>query len=145
MIIFCDFDGCLHAMGRPVFEHADRLADLLREFPHVDIVLSTSWREIYPFEDLRRFLGADLAHRVIGKTPVITQKEPPYLPHVRHREILLWLQRHTREAKRGYVILDDEQVLFPKECPELILCDPRTGLDDRVVGQLRARLASRFE
>lgn len=145
MILFLDFDGCLHTVGGPVFEHADRVADLLREFPHVDIVLSTSWREIYPYDDLRHFLGADLSRRVIGKTPVITQKEPPYLPHVRHREILFWLQRHTREAKRGYVILDDEKVLFPPGCPELILCDPRVGIDDRIVEQLRARLATHIE
>lgn len=75
MIIFLDFDGVTHRYGGPVFEHADRLVDLLRDVPHVDVVLTTSWREIYPFDDLRHFLGDDLAHRVIGKTPVIKQKK----------------------------------------------------------------------
>ena len=134
-------NGCLHTVGGPIFAHADRLAKLLIDFPRVDIVLSTSWREIYPFDDLRNVFGEELSHRVIGATPVITQKEPPYLPHVRHREIQLWFRHHSRETKRGYTILDDEQVLFPTDCPELILCDPRTGIDDRIEGLLRGRFS----
>ena len=138
MILFCDFDGVLHpASGSDQFNQAHRMGALLRDFPHIDVVLSTSWREGYPYDVLRNVFGEDLSHRVIGKTPVISQKEAPFRPYVRYREIQLWLQHHTREAKRGHVILDDDRVQFPPDCPSLILCDPATGIDDRVEGLLR--------
>jgi hypothetical protein len=35
-----------------------------------------------------------------------------------------------------WVALDDAVVEFPRNCPYLILCDPRTGLTDTVAREL---------
>ncbi|WP_180273678.1 HAD domain-containing protein [Iodobacter sp. BJB302] len=81
MILFLDYDGVLHAdavyleRGRPVlradgelFMWADALAELLKERPHVQIVLSTSWARELRFARARDYLPAELRTRVIGAT-----------------------------------------------------------------------------
>jgi hypothetical protein len=56
--------------GYTLFEHAERLVAVLAPYPHIQIVLSTSWREHFRPHRLLSFLPAELAHRVIGQTPV---------------------------------------------------------------------------
>lgn len=81
MILFLDFDGVLHpdeaylVKGRPVlradgalFMWAPPLADALKNYPAVQIVLSTSWARDLRFARARSFLPPDLQQRVIGAT-----------------------------------------------------------------------------
>lgn len=81
MILFLDFDGVLHPdavyleRGRPVlhaegtlFMWAPLLADMLSKYPHVQIVLSTSWARHFGFARARDFLPEQLRHRAIGAT-----------------------------------------------------------------------------
>jgi hypothetical protein len=143
MLLFLDFDGVLHVHGGEKFAHLPRLEAVLRAYPEIEVVLSTSWRVCreFPFPVLRAFFSADLRHRFFGVTPIIDQLEPPFRPHVRHREILLYLRRHTKIAKGGHLILDDDRAHFPATCPELILCDAAIGFDEERDVELRARLA----
>lgn len=82
-VLFLDFDGVLHPdevylqRGKPVlrcdgyslFEHADRLAEILEPYPHVRIVLSTSWVSVFrDFDKAKGFLPQALQERVIGAT-----------------------------------------------------------------------------
>jgi hypothetical protein len=63
------------------------------------IVISSSWRNIYPLDQLAGFLwkyGIDRS-AVIGKTPKIGR---------RGHEIRHWLKKHPVES---YIILDDDQ------------------------------------
>lgn len=80
-VLYLDFDGVLHpdavfmtkkgptlrAEGS-LFMWADLLMEALEEFPHVQIVLSTSWVRHLGFSRARSYLPAPLKTRVIGAT-----------------------------------------------------------------------------
>ena len=81
MILFLDFDGVLHpdeaylVKGRPVlraegalFMWAPLLVGALKNYPGVQIVLSTSWARELRFTRARSFLPPELQQRVIGAT-----------------------------------------------------------------------------
>ncbi|WP_434113369.1 HAD domain-containing protein [Paraburkholderia caffeinilytica] len=81
-ILFVDYDGTLHAghglideagqitldTGRPLFEFAQLLVDLLAPYPSVEIVLTTSWLQKLPEDKVISYLPAELARRVVGTT-----------------------------------------------------------------------------
>jgi hypothetical protein len=95
MILFLDFDGVLHPLQRsePDFCRLPLLWKILRSCPHVDVVFSTSWREIYRPEEMIEFVtcggGEDLAHRIIGSNPRTPRARSTYVAGPqpeRHRE-----------------------------------------------------------
>ena len=139
MILFLDFDGVLHGVGRPKFENLPRLEAVLRDFPEIDVVISSSWRESYSWDVIVDFFAEDLQPRIVGMTPVIATKWPPYPRQVRHEEILLFLKERDI-GNRPWIILDDDPSLFCPDCKELMLCDPGNGLDEAGEARLRARL-----
>lgn len=141
MLLFLDFDGVLHPVSGEPFQCLPRLEALLRDNPRIDVVLSTSWRLLHSLDELRAFFTQDLQRRIIGQTPVIMQIEMPYRPYVRHREIREYLRRHTKLAKRRYLILDDDVTSFPPDCPYLILCDPNRGFDELIEATVRNHIA----
>lgn len=83
-ILYLDFDGVLHPedvwvrpggsayirspSGHVLFEHADLLADLLKPYPSLRVVLSTSWVRHYRYARTVQFLPAPLAARCVGAT-----------------------------------------------------------------------------
>lgn len=76
MILFLDFDGVLHPEGEghilsggTDFCFLPRLEALLREFLHVKIVISSSWREQLRYETLLKPFSSDLRARILGATP----------------------------------------------------------------------------
>ena len=91
MILFLDFDGVLHParafMGRhgpelagdgSLFMWAHLLAEVLANYPHVQIVLSTSWARHLPYMQVRGYLPPDLRDRVVGSTWHRIRTEPAY-------------------------------------------------------------------
>lgn len=80
--LFLDFDGTLHAgnalideagqvtldSGRPMFEFAPLLVEMLRPYPSVEIVLTTSWLQRLPLNRVVAYLPPGLAKRVVGTT-----------------------------------------------------------------------------
>ena len=139
MILFLDFDGVLHGLGQPVFEHLPRFEAVLREFPHIEVVISSSWREKFSLDEMREFFSEDVQPRIIGATPVIAAKWPPYPRHIRHQEIQEFIVSQGFDT-RPWLALDDDMTLFPADCPSLVLCEPVTGFDDETADVLRARL-----
>lgn len=84
-VVYLDFDGVLHPelvymhpdkgpfldpsiMGHKLFEHSQLLVDLLRPYPDVRVVLSTSWVVVRGFGRARKHLPPELRTRVIGAT-----------------------------------------------------------------------------
>lgn len=84
-----------------------------------------------------------LRRRVVGRTPVIQRplraRYPlDYEPEpVRFWEIVKYLKA-TRQLHRPWVALDDDETVFPRGCPNLILC--ADGFRDDEERRLRAAL-----
>ncbi|WP_084806292.1 HAD domain-containing protein [Duganella sp. HH105] len=80
--IFLDYDGTLHRgcalldesgelsldSGNSLFEFTPLLVHLLEPYPHVEIVLTTSWVDAFPLEKVISYLPLSLAKRVVGTT-----------------------------------------------------------------------------
>ena len=141
MILFLDFDGVLHPANAPVGADTDfcclpLLEDWLRQHTQVNVVISSSWRELMPLEKLRQFFSQDIRHRVVDACP----KLPSDMDYefVRHAEILAWLD--ASQYQGPWLALDDAVHLFPPDCQELIACPKDTGLGLMVIEALNTKL-----
>ncbi|WP_431276871.1 HAD domain-containing protein [Variovorax ureilyticus] len=91
------------------------LAQVLQAHRDVEIVVHSTWREVYPLPELADML-AELGNRTIHVTS----------PGDRYAAILSWLEANPTSA---YRILDDDAAEFPVPSPaELILCDGQRGV-----------------
>ena len=77
MTLFLDFDGVLHPDPCVVqFKFCQRnlIEGILREFPQVDIVLSTTWRLRYPLDTsgdtLKHHFSTDITDRIVGSRQI---------------------------------------------------------------------------
>jgi hypothetical protein len=80
--LFLDFDGTLHSgrallegdglvtldSGRPLFEYAPSLVEMLQPYQVVQIVLTTSWLQRMSPEKVISYLPPKLAQRVVDTT-----------------------------------------------------------------------------
>ncbi len=131
-VLFLDFDGVLHpASGShmPEFARAPMLAAVL-EGAACDVVISSTWRDHYPLEHLKTLLPPSLAGKVVA-----TLGPDCRGPHVRFVTICEWVAQHSPDS--DWRALDDSGSEFPQGCANLILCDGRTGLDDRQLSALK--------
>ena len=150
MILFLDYDGVLHPQtprqnlsdaDNRLFSYLPRLEAVLRDFPQYRIVVSSSWREGRPWENVISAFSGDISQRIIGSTPVLQRKEPPYPKHPRFDEIELYLAAKGQQRVR-WLALDDEARLFPPDCPNLLLC--ADGFRQAEEDALRARFKEQF-
>ncbi|HYB51328.1 MAG TPA: HAD domain-containing protein [Burkholderiaceae bacterium] len=145
MILFLDFDGVLHPDPCPdkgrLFENAQRLADTLAQFPEVAIVLSTSWRNVRPENELLEPLPATLRVRVLGITPRFGEftAAASRIPYRRHAECEQWLISNDM-ADSPWWALDDRAYWFAPYCENLIQCDAQRGFDERARAHLTSTL-----
>lgn len=142
MILFLDIDGVMHPMNRSrgVFSQEDCLADVLRDFPHVQIVITSAWRTEHAIASLKGFFKTDLKERIIGVTPDFAgDLQDESRLYQREKEIEFWLRDEGREFE-SWIALDDADWLFSPSCRRLLVVDPDTGFDDTVAGALRNRL-----
>jgi hypothetical protein len=110
-VLFLDFDGVLHAFQNGSLERIHLIEEFLRKYPQVVVVISSNWRMQYALEMLRDLFAADVADRIEGVTPVTTET-----PYSRFIEIIEYLEGDTRP----WCALDDEAVMFPPGCPNLV-------------------------
>ena len=115
-------------MGRDVDNDAfdtgacDNLNFILKEDPKAMIVVSSSWRKGRSLEELKKILqdnGID-PNRVIGKTH-------DSLRDIRGREISKWILDNIKDIE-GYVILDDDSDMLPKQQNNFIKIGRQEGL-----------------
>jgi len=116
--VMLDIDGVLHPGFSGSFEFAPAFESLMRQWPHVDIVLSSDWRLGGDLDYLRSYFADDIAQRIVGGTYVEEGGS-------RHNEIVRTCSSHgiTR-----WIALDDTADLFPPECDYLVLLDRHRGL-----------------
>ena len=142
MILFLDFDGVLHPDdGKPVpderrFVSLPRLEDLLREFPRVRIVISSMWREQFPFETITSWFSEDIRSRIIGITPIPAVSSVGSMPLQREADVLAWLEANGG-CDQEWVALDDAAYAFRAHADRLVACKSYIGFDDGAAERLR--------
>jgi hypothetical protein len=127
MILFLDFDGVLHpdeaymsngsvvlrCDGHNLFEHAELLADLLEPYPHVEIVLSTSWVHQLGFEFAKARLPDRLQAKVIDATFDPDREEKIFWQRFpRHGQIDSYVERYNLTE---WLAIDDDDKEWPDE------------------------------
>jgi len=136
-LLFLDFDCVLHptsARGPGLLSKAPLLEVITDE--DCRIILSTSWRFQYSLEELCAKLPEPVSIKVIGMTG------SPYIgKHSRYYEIISYVSQLDRKPVQ-WRALDDAYWEFPVGCPELIRCNPNTGITEREIGLLNHWLAS---
>ncbi len=144
MILALDFDGVLPLEFVPgtrpgvvrlncdLFGNVPRFETVLRDFPSVDIIISSTWRLRHSLDALRARFSPDIARRIIGVTPLL----PKDTPSRRQAEIHKWLRDNGRLGE-PVVAVDDFPLLFDSAAPWLLWVDPRTGFDDKAARELR--------
>ena len=143
MILFLDFDGVLRPTGceQGVLPLLPKLEELLREYPSIDVVVSSSWREDCDLPSLQANFSPDIALRVIGATPVLNYTDHHY---VRQEEICSWLSENNR-GHEAWVAIDDDDLLFAPDHPSLIVVNSEKGIDDQVIQTIKKWVASIHE
>lgn len=145
MIIFLDFDGVLHDIGcisKDLFLHASRFSALLRDYPDIEVVVSSDWRkDAGNVAELAAHFPVDVRHRFVGLTDIESEAAEP---RQRERECWQWLRAHGREHVR-WIAVDDWPDNFGPVLPcagAVLFTDPSVGLDDEAVAILRAMIAA---
>lgn len=136
-MLFLDFDGVLHPLGKECFTHNPVFEALLREYPFVKVVFSTSWRHGHDNDigRLAEYFSEDVRDRFIGCTPYLQEKWPPYIKHERYKEIIAYMEGISYNGP--WVALDDANDLFPEDLENYIQCLSWVGIDDSIVAKLR--------
>jgi HAD domain in Swiss Army Knife RNA repair proteins len=155
LVLYLDYDGVLHhenvhwhprrgaILKAPeryrLFQHATLLEDVLRPFPTVRIVLSTSWVRYYGFSKAANRLTPGLRARVIGATyhsqmPGDSFAELP-------RGLQVWGDVRRRRP-RDWLALDDNYLGWPATClDKYIRTHDYEGISDpEVLAELKVKL-----
>lgn len=147
MILFLDFDGVLHPQyeDQPVpadvaFCHLARFEAVMRDFPGLEIVISSTWREQFSLDELRAWFSADVAVRITGTTRLQEPLASPRMVELREWEIVTWLNAHGRQDE-SWIALDDSAWQFKHHRDHLVACTGYIGLDVSAESRLRAALA----
>lgn len=154
MILFLDFDGVTYPeFCDPVgyFCRLPAIEAVLREYPHVEIVVSSTWRLDFDDEaestiQMRKHFSFDIASRVVGVTPDIRSPEQKKAPRtwvtgLRERECLAWLQ-HYRIAGTPWIALDDTQACISEDRTQVMIVDGATGFLSEHEDEFGRRLRS---
>ena len=166
MILFLDFDGVLHpdevwlTNGRlklegdgHLFMWAGLLADVLNDFPSIQIVLSTSWARQFGYSRAKKHLPPGLRNRVIGATwhSSMGKQDGLNRPHA----VTWWdaatryeqIKRYAVRAKQtDWIAIDDQPEGWrADDRDKLVQTNSDTGLSDpAMVALLVSHLQSKL-
>lgn len=159
--IFLDFDGTLHvghamidqagkihpSSDRPLFEFAPLLVDLLRPYPEVQIVLTTSWLERVSREQVIQYLPEGLRQRVVDTTEHV---KPTFGSFINGTSRTYVIASYALGKKLRRWIAIDDSVFGPYEFTKtpgeletnFVLLDTSIGINERrVLDRLKEWLA----
>jgi hypothetical protein len=107
-VLSLDFDGVLHpfgSRGEALFGKMPLIHSFLEQYPAVNVIVHSSWRQIHGAEDIGEMLfrgRPNLMSRYLGVTPVEIMS--------RWESIEAWVEAHKPTS---ICVLDDEPRLFP--------------------------------
>ena len=132
-VLFLDFDGVLHptSHGSVLFSQMNLLEDALGN-ESCQIVISSSWRFHMDFAKLKGHFSTGVRERILGVTG-----EPYIGAYARFHEINAYV---LEQGVADWRALDDAYWEFPKDCSQLIRCNPNTGLTVSEVNRMQAWL-----
>lgn len=135
---FLDFDGVLHPFfplpdlsdeENAHFSSLPRFEAIVRQCPNLMLVISSSWRNKYSLEELRRFFSPDIAQRIIGATPAIGSGSGD---GARQVEVEAWLEQRGLAGQR-WIGIDDYATLYSPGAV-VVQCNDQFG--EREAGML---------
>jgi hypothetical protein len=139
MRIFVDFDGVLRRESSPRSELEQdcvlRFQAAVLSHPQASVVIASTWRLVHKLGVLRALFPPELARRIEGVTPDVSDAEE----YVRHMEIQEYLNRKRLHAER-WIAVDDDAEQF-KSGSSLLLVNAARGFDVECEHKLRAWLA----
>jgi hypothetical protein len=145
VIVFLDFDGVLHryapwphdeSMQAQYFSCLPRLESVLRDYPHVLVVVASDWRRHYSVERLRGFFSCDIRTRVIGTTAFDGSTSDAV--GQRQLQAERYLRDHDLVGTR-WIAVDDTGSNYRPDAP-LILCEDLFSVGEEAT--LRKMLAA---
>jgi hypothetical protein len=146
MFLFLDFDGVLQPYPcryqSDQLCHIPRLENVLRDFPEVLVVVSSSWKDDQDLVTLRSYFSADIAARIIDVTPhwsSLPDLAALVGPFQRQVEILGWLEDRGFLAEK-WIAIDDRPGWFSPRLENLVLCNPAVGFEESAEDELRRKL-----
>lgn len=160
-ILYLDFDGVLHPepvyrhpkggmffgiehTGHCLFEYAEVLVEALAPYPHVAIVLSTSWVRVLSYSQARAYLPEPLRSRVIGATFHSAMNKFEFDAMSRGAQVLA---DATRRSATSWVALDDDDEGWGTAAsPRLVLTERTSGLSEpQALKELSDKLKEQFK
>lgn len=158
-VLYLDYDGVLHhenvyrhpkkgiylsaGPGFTLFQHAPLLSELLKPYPSVQIVLSTSWARVLGMTRAASYLPEELRRRVVGATYHSEMFDLEFSHTQRGQQVY---QDYLRRSPSKVLALDDVDEGWPPAFREhLVLTDDIHGISPpSVQEELRSKLASHF-
>ena len=146
-VLFLDFDGVLHpevCNESMYFVHKAEFEALVRAFPEIDLVISSTWRLKRELSALQSLFSPDVAARIIGVTPLYADlKSVPetLVGYEREAECRAWLWERGR-ACDVWLALDDRSWNFRPFNSNVFLVDGEVGLNSLAAGELCHRIAT---
>lgn len=131
-VIFLDFDGVLHSGFSETFEHKRAFENLLKDHPDTSVVISSDWRLGRSLEELKSLFSPGVREQIVGATPNL-------FPLNRQAEVDALCKE---KGVVHYMILDDTEHLFDRDCPNLLITNRKAGLTDGHLGFIRQWLSS---
>ncbi|PZO39188.1 MAG: hypothetical protein DCF19_14530 [Pseudanabaena frigida] len=152
MWIFLDIDGVLvpeKKFDKPVLKEdyikfdpdcLKEFENVLRIFTETKVVISSSWREIFPFEVIPPLFSPDIKARIVGATPLLETKIIHNFQFLRHQEVLEYLKQNQAEDS-SWVAVDDIPEHYEPNAP-VVATDPYIGFDDNSAKKLTQYLSA---
>ena len=132
-VLFVDFDGVLHPTdhGSALLSQLTLLESAI-ESHDCALVISSSWRFHLEIDDLKKHFSSSVRNKIVGVTG-----EAYIGAYARFHEINAYVDLHGVSDWRA---LDDSYWEFPDKCPNLIRCNPNTGVTVFEINQLQTWL-----
>lgn len=150
-VLFLDFDGVLNTgkyqnqlknngqkmadeFGLCLFdpEAVENLKTILEAVPETLIVITSSWKDAYGPNAVRRmWKERGMPGKIHSMTRVCMDFFPDLesgeMPPIKGPEVKQWLEEHDMKGCK-YVILDDVQDFLPEQKSHIALIDPNIGI-----------------
>lgn len=128
VVLFLDFDGVLHHFF-PIADSSDAGNQHFAFLPNfeqavracqrdVEIVISSTWRKLYPLDQIKQHFSPDIAEKIIGVTPVLDLGNAR---GSRQIEVEAWLKDNRPHSQ--WVGIDDMPDLYEKNVAVVACAD----------------------